>query len=215
MEIPLILKLRKAKHKEIAKAQDILVEEIYNKFNDAVLHGGTAIWRCYHGNRFSEDVDVYLERNLEKIDELFDALERRGFLIKKKKVSENAVFSILEINKYLVRFEALFKKVKGILADYETVEGNLITVLTLSPEALILEKIKAYSKRRKIRDLYDIFYLLKYADIKKIERELKEFLMNFKKPINENQLQALIIYGLVPTTEKMIEYIKRKVKWEK
>jgi len=53
VSIPLILKLKKKSEKEIAYAQDIVVGELYKFFPDAVIHGGTAIWRCYQGNRFS------------------------------------------------------------------------------------------------------------------------------------------------------------------
>ena len=159
MKIPLILKLKKTKHKEIALAQDILIEELYNFFNDAILHGGTAIWRCYGGNRFSEDIDVYLRKELKKINSFFDTLRRKGFSIKKEKISRNSLFSVLEFKKSIIRFEALFKKVKGVLAEYQTADGNVITVLTLTPETLVIEKINAYLKRRKIRDLYDVFYL--------------------------------------------------------
>lgn len=64
MKIPLMLKLRKSAHKDIAAAQDLIVESLYDTFNDAVLHGGTCIWRCYQGKRFSEDIDMYIPKDL-------------------------------------------------------------------------------------------------------------------------------------------------------
>ncbi|MEM1546291.1 MAG: nucleotidyl transferase AbiEii/AbiGii toxin family protein [Candidatus Methanomethylicia archaeon] len=42
--------------------------EIYNSFPEAVIHGGTAIWRCYGSNRFSEDVDVYLPLTVKMVN---------------------------------------------------------------------------------------------------------------------------------------------------
>ena len=33
--------------------------------NKIVLHGGTAIWRCYAGNRFSDDLDLYVKSDNE------------------------------------------------------------------------------------------------------------------------------------------------------
>ena len=80
-KIPLNLKLRKKEHKRIAYIQDILVEELYTLFPEAIIHGGTAIWRCYNGNRFSEDVDVYLSRDVERINSFFGLLKQRGFRI--------------------------------------------------------------------------------------------------------------------------------------
>src|SRR3989344_1281632 len=111
MEIPLISKLKKASHKEIAKAQDLIIEEIYKLFDKAVLHGGTVIWRCYHGNRFSEDIDMYISKDTKKISLFFEALKKRGFKIAKKKIGERSIYSTLELNRTFVRFEAIFKKV--------------------------------------------------------------------------------------------------------
>ena len=107
--IPLILRLKKESHKNIALAQDILIQEIYNVFNNAVLHGGTAIWRCYEGNRFSEDLDFYLKKDINKINLVFNNLQKRGFIIEKKKITENSLFSNLKLNRTMVRFEAIFK----------------------------------------------------------------------------------------------------------
>ena len=83
--IPLGLRLKKEGHRKIAVAQDILVKEIYKHFNSAVFHGGTAIWRCYNGVRFSEDLDFYLPRELKKINLFFENLEKLGFIVEKKK----------------------------------------------------------------------------------------------------------------------------------
>ena len=89
-EIPPILKLRKQAQKNIASAQDKIVEEIFKVFGKtAVLHGGTSIWRCYRGNRFSEDIDVYIPKNLDKLNLVFENLEKIGFIIEKKKIGEN------------------------------------------------------------------------------------------------------------------------------
>ena len=209
-EIPLILKLKKQMHKDIASAQDIIVKELYNVFDKAVFHGGTVIWRCYKGNRFSEDIDVYIPKDENKINTLFLNLEKRGFIIKKKKISKNSLYSSMELNRTLVRFEALFKEQKGSLKEYSTSDGNLIIVYTLTPEELIKEKTNAYLARLKIRDLYDIFFLLRYVQDKKhVSRELNRLIKEFKEPIDEKDLKVLIIEGLVPTTEKMIEYITR------
>ena len=205
--IPLLLRLRKMQHKDIARAQDIIIEELYKIIDNAVLHGGTAIWRCYQGNRFSEDIDMYLPDN-EKINIFFENLEKRCFIIEKKKITENSLYSNLKFERVYVRFEALFKKVKSVLRDYETIDGNFITVSTLTQEELIKEKINAYLNRKKIRDLYDIFFLLRY--VQKIA-ELKKLIKEFKNPIDEKELKILIFEGLVPDSKKMLEYIKYKV----
>lgn len=211
--IPLILRLKKTAHKDIAKAQDLVIEELYKVFDRAVLHGGTSIWRCYNGNRFSEDIDFYVPLDKNKINIFFEIIEKKGFSILKKKISEKSIFSTMRLDRAVVRLESVFKKVEGILHEYETVEGNLITVYTLNPEDLIKEKIDAYINRLKVRDLYDIFYLLRYIKEKETVRiSLQRFIKNYKKPVDEKDLKILIIEGLVPTSEKMFDYVQNWVK---
>jgi len=210
--IPLILRLKKSSHKEIAKAQDIIVQTIYEVFDNAVFHGGTSIWRCYHGNRFSEDIDVYIPRDIKKINEFFDILKRKDLIIERKKINENSLYSTLKFNRTIVRFETIFKKVSGSLKDYETAEGNFLTVYALTPEEIIIEKVVTYLKRLKIRDLYDIFFLLRYVDdTSKIKDSLKHLLEKFKKPLDEKDLQTLLLEGIVPDTAKMLNYIKMRL----
>jgi predicted nucleotidyltransferase component of viral defense system len=212
MEIPLILKLKRESQKKIASAQDIIISTLYKYFDRAVLHGGTLIWRCYGGKRFSEDIDVYLNKDKEKLNNFFSDLEKQGFEIKKKKISEMSVYSNLLFNRENVRFECLFKKVKGELVDYLNVNGTITTIYGLSVEDVILEKIEAYSRRRKIRDLYDIFFLLKLIKkTEKIKTKLKSFISKFENPLDEGDLKILIIEGLIPKKQEMLGYIKRNI----
>ena len=54
MKIPLANQLKKRQQVETALLQDEIIGIIYLITEDMVLHGGTAIWRCYSGKRFSE-----------------------------------------------------------------------------------------------------------------------------------------------------------------
>jgi predicted nucleotidyltransferase component of viral defense system len=207
MKLPLQLKLKKKAHQSIAYAQDLIMEELYHFFPKAVFHGGTAIWRCYQGNRFSEDIDVYLTSK-EAVPSFFEKMEQKGFVILKKRVKENSLYSLMEFNRVQVRFEAIFTgKKQAVLKEYETCDGNIIMVYTLSPVALLDEKIAACLKRKKVRDIYDIFFLLRYAaarpkDMDKIEKIAI---------IDEENLPTIILSGLVPTVNEMKRYI---AEWE-
>ncbi len=206
---PLITQLKKQTHRDIARAQDIIVETLYTIFNTAVMHGGTAIWRCYQGNRFSEDIDTYLPKDLPKLDAFFKKLQQRGFRIEKKKIGENSLYSQLLLNRTAVRFEAIWKKKEGTLKDYLTAEGNSITIYTLPPEELIAEKVQAYLQRRKIRDLYDTIILLRAVkDPSTVRAELQRLIAAFQPPVDESELAVLILEGLVPSPKKMLDYIK-------
>lgn len=211
-KIPLILRLKKGRYKEIARAQDTIIDELYKVFEKAVIHGGTAIWRCYSGNRFSEDIDIYIVKDLRKINLLFEKLKKQGFFIEKKKIGKNGMYSTLKLNNVFVRLEALFKKSKGELKEYERIDGNSKTIYTLTPEEMLKEKIDTYLKRRKARDIYDIFFLLRYVEIdKETKKQLNKLIKNFERPLDEEELKILIFEGLTPELKDMLLYIKKRI----
>jgi len=206
--LPIEKKLRKKIHKQVALAQDILILEVYNIFPKAIIHGGTAIWRCYGSNRFSEDVDFYFPLEVkERLQVLTENLKKRGFIIEKFKRTNNTIFAKFSYLNTSIRLEAVFKKIKKyVTKNFEMSDGTFILVNTLSPEEMILEKISAYKKRKKVRDLYDIFFLLKFVENKeKIKEALKDFLEKFEKPEDEKELKVLIISGSIPNVESMVE----------
>jgi predicted nucleotidyltransferase component of viral defense system len=208
--VPLVLKLKKQAHRQVAEAQDLVVKELFNVFDGAVLHGGTAIWRCYGGNRFSEDIDVYMPRDEGRMRTFFKNLVKTGFKVQKKKTTENALYSSLDFNETVVRFEALFKDADGAIREYETSDGNLLMVYALTPEKLVKEKTAAYLQRLKVRDLYDVFYLLpQVRDRAVIRKDLEKLAQEYRPPLDEKDLKVLIIEGLAPTAGKMLEYISR------
>ena len=212
IKIPLQAKLKRETHRKIAYAQDLIVKEVYSVFDKAVLHGGTAIWRCYDGKRFSEDLDFYLPKDKNKIELLFENLAKSGFDIKKRKVSENSIYSELEFDRTSVRLEATFQKISGIICDYEMSDGNIVSIHSLSPESFIVEKSNTYLKRFKVRDLWDVFFLLKRVDDVSSINEIGVLIKGYKKPIDEMDLKVILLEGIIPSANEMILYIKQK--WE-
>ena len=210
-KIPLQVRLKREVHRKIAYAQDLIVREVYQVFDKAVLHGGTGIWRCYSGKRFSEDLDFYLPNDKEKISKLFENLKRIGFRVNKKKISENSIYSELEYERTLIRLEATFQGIKGVICDYEMSDGNLVAIYSLTPEMFLGEKAATYLKRLKVRDLWDVFFLLKIVDDSNIQ-EIGKLIQNYKSPIDKENLKVIMLEGIVPSAEEMLDYIKRK--WE-
>ena len=208
--IPIRLKLRSKADKEVALVQDIIIMELYKFFPGAVLHGGTGIWRCYHGNRFSEDVDVYIKRDEKQLNEFFKALEKDGFKINKKRLKENSIYSGLSFNDVLTKFEATFQDKNPFPGKYETSEGFFIKIYTLSPEDLIIEKVETYLNRKKIRDLYDISFLINFIENKEIIKPfLKKLITAFEKPVDEENIKNIIISGIAPSSSELLMEIER------
>ncbi|MBU4070428.1 MAG: nucleotidyl transferase AbiEii/AbiGii toxin family protein [Nanoarchaeota archaeon] len=213
MKLPLISRIKKELHKNIAVAQDILIEETIKIIPSTVFHGGTCIWRCYSGKRFSEDLDFYFPKKIDLIEKLFQNLENKGFEIKKKKISDRSVYSELMYNRASVRLEATFQNIRGVLLDYEKVDGTLISIYGLAVEQLLNEKINAYLSRKKIRDIYDIFFLMRLVDnVSLIDKNIKKVINDCDIPEDVEDLKVLLLEGIVPKFNELKEYIKRK--WE-
>jgi predicted nucleotidyltransferase component of viral defense system len=213
--LPIDKKLKKRMHKTIALAQDILVMEIYNNFSTALIHGGTATWRCYGSNRFSEDVDVYLPLNAKRanLENFLNSLKGKGFVVEKFKKTNNSIFAKFFYLGVIVKLEVVFKNIKNFITkSFEMSDGTSILVNTLQPEEMIVEKVSAYVKRKKVRDLYDIFFLLKFVeDEEKVKNALVKLIKEFTQPVDEKDLKVLIISGSVPCVENMLRVMRRWV----
>ena len=217
MKLPIVKKLKKREYSEIATFQDSIIDLLYSTNSNIVLHGGTVIWRCFGGNRFSNDIDAYLTTgiNFENMkDKLKKAAIDYGIKIEKAKDTGNLLFIGLSLgNTYLkVEINHVIKNLRPVAIRFERVDGTFRDVLSLSAEDLIIEKIDAYTDRRFIRDIYDIYILSNYADKKSnIKKRVSNFLKDLSPPVNEEDLASLIYDGPIPSFKSMLVHIKRKI----
>jgi predicted nucleotidyltransferase component of viral defense system len=214
MRIPLFNRLKKRLHVDIALLQDEVVDVVYSLNPEAVLHGGTAIWRCYAGNRFSEDLDFYISEN-EKFKKAFEqALNSRGLQLCKYKKTSNSIFSKVSNGSVEVRFEASFRKPKRIEArPFERADGTIMSVFTLSPEALLLEKAMAYSNRGLVRDIYDVFILSTIASLDKPNsQKVLSLVQRAGRPYDEKSLKVIVFSGAVPSFDQMLFALQRRLR---
>ena len=182
--------LRNKEHIEKDYYQDLILYQIYKRSNAFVFKGGTALYKFYGLKRFSADIDFTL---LEKID-----IER---LFNKIAVSVKA-----DIDSKIMKDSVLFKlKFKGILTKRNMIRVDISTknkvlkgfdlkayvpeypdvnpfyLKVLKPEEMIAEKVHSLLARENARDLYDLFFLLRFSkfDKKLVEEKLEIFNMNF------------------------------------
>lgn len=213
MKIPLANLLKKRQQVETAFLQDEIIGIIYLITENMVLHGGTAIWRCYSGKRFSEDLDFYsptfpsLTKHFEKIG------SSRGLKVTEVKDTGNVISSTISNGKTSVKLEVNHaRKVEGSITTYELADGIGIEILSLTPDQFIEDKIDAYSNRRYVRDLYDIYHLVKsYRIMASTRTNLKQFLQTVQRPVDEPILKSIVYMGLAPTFDRMVDEIRRNI----
>ena len=185
--------------------------------------GGTALRVIYQSPRFSEDLDFSTKlKNTKEIEqaliETLEALEKEGIetsLLEAKKTSGGFLASI----NFHMFDRVILLQLEISLRDgekrweVETIVSDFIpayTIISLSRKQLIEEKIQALLSRKKPRDFYDLYFILRsnllpgskkslLSDVFKtlqktdinFEKELKEFLpkthwaiiRNFKKTL--------------------------------
>lgn len=209
---PIEKSLKSEKQIAIARLQDLAMDSILAIEEKAVLHGGTAIWRCFNGKRFSFDLDIYAsDKQFKKLaNNLTWEFKKRGITMDYPSFAER----VIDIHNGLasVKLEILKKPAgkKSIQREYVRADGTKMFINTLSIEDFITEKIKAYNSRGYARDLYDIYHLLSLNGKvdKKVKRKLGAFLKSITSPKDEKQLKELVYEGVAPSFDTMMNYIK-------
>lgn len=198
-----------------ARLEDSVVKAIYEIDSGIVMHGGTAIWRCYGGYRFSSDIDMYvtdlqikkfnleLTWKLSKYQAKHEVSSHDGRIIKIFNDSAKTKLECMKPPGHLNSIPAL----------YEMVNGTKTTIKTLSVDNFIKEKIDAYEKRMYARDLFDIYQLTINHDISKdSKRILSKFIKTVEKPKDQDILKDIVYVGAAPTFNEMIDAISGKLK---
>ena len=192
----------------LAEFQDYVLEIIYNRIEPAaLLYGGTAVWRCYGGQRFSEGIDIHL-RN-ESLEKLIASLPKYGVRLLWRDVDYPSRIRIGN-NETSLLLESKEGYAESVVRQYFRVDGSPMTVSVLSPTELLIKKIEAYNGRRFIRDIYDMFILTRYLDPSDytVISRLSTFLKSVAKPDDEAILSSLIYSGNNNLTfTNMLEYI--------
>ena len=214
MNLPIEKRLSNMVQVKMARLQDSSIEALYEIDERIVLHGGTTIWRCYSGNRFSDDIDLYVKTPAEvsKIrNGLSFVLKKYGLGIEKVSAIGSSTIITVKGPEAEIKLEIGLSKrsIKPISMGFERSNGTRMSVLTLSADDLILEKIDTYSSRRYSRDIYDIYHLSQSADPKKIGKSVCAFLEGIKPPVDEENLRAIVYSGASPSFESMVEAIGR------
>ena len=165
--------LENKEHVEKSYFQDLFLFNLYKESNIFVFKGGTALYKIYNLQRFSEDLDFSLMGEKEEAIEIIKRVVGKisGFSIKEIKEVKNSILIKIScrglITKYnTLRIDISLKNkiflpidIKNYVSDYLDIPPFSLKVL--NPEEIISEKIHSMLNRRKARDLYDIFFLLK------------------------------------------------------
>lgn len=220
---------------ELDYLQDVALFSLSREFgNTLVFKGGTCLYKAFQLNRFSEDLDFsathkFSEKNFfNRLPYFFNLLDMNATV--KTDKFENTVNVYLAINgplyngskdsqaRLLLNISSRERVIcpverfpyKPLYRELRTFDLHL-----MDPREILAEKIRAIYQRRKARDVFDLWYLLKVkktpAEIRLVNKklsgkakfELDTFLAKVeeKKQSWKTDLSSLITGQLPPFTQ--------------
>ncbi|MDR0950182.1 MAG: nucleotidyl transferase AbiEii/AbiGii toxin family protein [Candidatus Ancillula sp.] len=142
------------KHGEVIKAFLVFLNQRSDGF---VLKGGTSLSQCYGLNRFSEDIDLDIKHG--KIENHVKTFcEQMGYSYRLSKNSSFTERCFIDYgnDQHPLKVEASSRRKEIPGSEIEVING--INVYSIN--RIAIGKIGAYNQRDKIRDLFDISFIV-------------------------------------------------------
>jgi predicted nucleotidyltransferase component of viral defense system len=166
-----------------------------------LLKGGTAMKIIYGSPRFSEDLD-FTGQNIfqyKMIDDVFieamSEIEKIGIDIslREAKPTTGGYLGIIHYELYDIsedmNFEVSLRRGKELEKETTTIVNDFIpayTIVHLSANEITKSKIAALFDRKKPRDFYDFYYILRHPELHRYIE--KEILIKVKDILNKTQI---------------------------
>jgi predicted nucleotidyltransferase component of viral defense system len=169
--------------------------------------GGTALRMIYNSPRFSEDLDF--SSNVNDANQIEAALLETLIAINRENIDIDLVESTITSGGYLaiINFHTEGQITVSIQLEISLREGEkrgeavtiasdyvpAYTIISLMKEQLVDEKIKAFLTRKKARDFYDLYFILRANLISTQKKDilsqametLSQTSINFEKELKE------------------------------
>lgn len=175
--------------------------------------GGTALRIIYQSPRFSEDLDFNAKgldiRVIEDI--ILDTLaqiqkENIKTNIQESKATSGGYFAVLEFEEKTIINLQISLREREAKGEVATISNDLIlpyTIMALSLNQLLGEKMRALLDRQKPRDFYDLYFVLRNARLRPYlpKGKLKEVLVILQ---NTKINFAFELKGVLPRSHWMV-----------
>ncbi|MCL5874457.1 MAG: nucleotidyl transferase AbiEii/AbiGii toxin family protein [Candidatus Thermoplasmatota archaeon] len=199
--------------------QHLLLYEFYLDFSfELVFKGGTALKMLYGLDRFSEDLDFTLTREKNRTDTIrrFETTLKRlnasyTVVSMKRRGTKTSLDLELKINGPLYESEKRPQNIEINLSmreemlaepEFKTISPiyqdiPLFSLYSMRSEEIFAEKVRALltRKRVKARDVYDLYFLMKYKNVNPrtdlINAKLKPYSVDFSKELLKDRIESI------------------------
>jgi hypothetical protein len=198
--------------------QHLFLMNLYRRISDElVFKGGTALQKTYGLNRFSEDLDFTLSKNIELaliIDKVLTGMNIFGCEATQRKIKEDDLSMTFQVRAKGPLYDGTNKSLTYLSIEVSKREEVLLPLLmdsvmpiykdlppyllpTMNSSEIMAEKIRALFIREKARDLYDLYFLIK----KRVKTSIH--LINLKLSYYNKEFEEEDLFKAVKRKEKM------------
>lgn len=191
--------------------------------------GGTALRIIHRSPRFSEDLDFSAHqldvKDLEEVILLtLDSIEKENIIVSLKEAKTTSggyfadiIFEALGFQKVLIQLEISFRK-GGLRGDIVSISSEYTlpyTINSLTSGLLVDEKIQALMFRKKPRDFYDLYFILRSNLLRPSKKEVLNGVLEILKKTNinfERELKAYFPRSHWPIIKDFKSTLAREIK---
>ena len=209
-------------------AQHVFLSYLYQKRSSEKLlfKGGTALRIIYGSPRYSEDLDYTASRMTDTevrqaIEGAIGDMRKEGFEVSMEYNKTSGGWLVLletKVASWPVRVELnLSRRKEASKGEFHLIASPYTppyTINALSEEELVAEKIEALLSRKKPRDYYDLYYILRSSLNKKPAIKKKRELMECAEGMDDTKIKKELKTFLPASYQPVAANLKNNLKKE-
>ncbi|MEW5936883.1 MAG: nucleotidyl transferase AbiEii/AbiGii toxin family protein [Candidatus Thermoplasmatota archaeon] len=228
---------------ELDYIQSLVLKGIYARQNGVAFKGGTCLRKVFGLDRYSEDLDFNLltgkpEKMLGDgvrglkiagIESSLACLKKRKSVYLATIRYQGPLYTGSRISEGSMRIEIAEQKPR-LAPEWRTIvspfpDAGTYSVLSMAPEELLAEKLRALVQRRKARDIYDTWFLLKrgvtvrqdlldskFDELGMDPRRITDILKGYGLTEKEWERDMKNLVARAPTMAPMMEYVEKRLR---
>lgn len=214
-------------------AQHIFLREFYRQSDSEnfLFKGGTALKLVFGSPRFSEDLDFSAKKNSVNYEKILEnvllGLSNEGMKVelKESKPTSGGHLAAMEVELFdqaiEIQNQISFRPQAKLMAENALISAKIIPsykICLLSRDILVSEKAAALVDRKKSRDFFDLYYILRHDELRSSlkltgqQREkIGEILTKLPKARLAADLKRLLPKSFWPVVKDLPAILKREL----
>ncbi|MBU1200825.1 nucleotidyl transferase AbiEii/AbiGii toxin family protein [Patescibacteria group bacterium] len=186
--------------------QHLFLKSFYSQENSQnfLFKGGTALRLAFGSPRFSEDLDFSGEKNSNTYEKILETVlielstQGIGVDLKESKLTSGGHLAVIEVElfnqKIEIQNQISFRPQDKLIKENVLIASNIFpsySIYLLDRKLLIAEKVAALLDRSKVRDFFDLYFILRKDDFRpllKIDNQQRKKILELTTKLSKDKL---------------------------